>query len=153
MGTKRIKKADRDGTRFLALPHVVLDSKAYLNLSAPATRLLLDMARQLSAQNNGRLVACSKYLKTRGWNSHDTATRARRELEQAGLIFRTRKGARPNKAAWFAVTWTGLHWSPEMDIAERSFPRGQYMRDNSLHSVKKSHLNPPRGLVNDLIVP
>lgn len=128
MARRRINQADRDGSEFVALPHVVMDSQAFLSLSGPAVRLLLDMARQFKGHNNGRLVACSKYLKKRGWKSHDTATRAKRELEGAGLVFETRKGARPNKASWYAVTWIGLDWSPEMDVSAKALPRGQYLR-------------------------
>ncbi|MBP9653636.1 MAG: hypothetical protein KBE19_04530 [Rhodocyclaceae bacterium] len=105
-----------------------MDSQAFQSLSGPAVRLLLNIARQLKGNNNGRLVACSKYLRKRGWKSHDTATRAKRELEGAGLIFETRKGARPNKASWYAVTWIGLDWSPEMEVSAKAFPRGQYVR-------------------------
>jgi hypothetical protein len=125
---KRNRKADRDGVRFLSIPHVVMDSPAFIGLSAPAVRLLLDIARQLSVSNNGKLTASMKYLAKRGWTSNDTVTRARRELLEAGFLFETRKGMRPNRAAWFAVTWTSLCWSPEMDVSERSFPRGAYAR-------------------------
>ncbi len=114
--TRRKRSATRDGGRFLALPYAVLDSPAFLNLPAPAIRLLLDVARQYRGDNNGRLLTSDKYLATRGWTSHDTALRARRELEEAGLIFETRRGMRPNRSAWYAVTWLTLDWSPDMDI-------------------------------------
>ncbi len=138
MARTRHKRADRDGVRFLALPHTVLDAPAFLKLPAPAVRLLIDIARQYSGTNNGRLVACSKYLEPRGWKSHDTATRARRELEAAGLIVETRKGMRPNRAAWFAVTWAGLDWSPEMDIAKANFERGLYRKNDPLPPILKT---------------
>lgn len=124
--TKRAKAA-RDGSRFLALPHVVIDSPAFLALSGPALRLLLDIARQYEGGNNGRLVACSKYLKTRGWTSEGTASRARKELEQSALIVETRKGMRPNRATWYAITWAALDWSPEMDLPRQQFRRGVYL--------------------------
>jgi hypothetical protein len=38
-------------------------------------------------------------------------TRCVRELTEAGLLVRTRLGARPNRAAWFGVGWMGLHGS------------------------------------------
>lgn len=132
------KGADRDGVRFLALPHAVLDSQAFLNLSAPATRLLLDIARQYTGSNNGRLVACMSALSSRGWTSNDTLTRARRQLEAVGLLFQTRMGARPNKAAWFALTWFGLDWCSEMEIRPESFPRGQYARKEPLLLLPKT---------------
>lgn len=138
MGRNRHGKADRDGVRFLALPHTVMDASAFLKLSAPAVRLLLDIARQYSGTNNGKLVACSRYLATRGWKSHDTAQRARRELEAAGFIVQTRAGARPNRAAWFALTWAGLDWIPEMDISKGSFERGLYCKNDPLPALPKT---------------
>jgi len=125
---KKNRSAARDGSRFLALPHLVMDSPAFRNLSGPALRLLLDIARQFKGDNNGQLVACSKYLKTRGWTSEGTATRARRELEAAGLIVETRKGMRPNRATWYAVTWTSLDWLPAMDLPRAQFQRGAYIK-------------------------
>ena len=81
MGSQKKKRsATRDGVRFLALPHTVLDSPAFLNLPAPAVRLLLDVARQYNGDNNGKLLASNKYLWTRGWTLHDTALHARRAL-------------------------------------------------------------------------
>jgi hypothetical protein len=121
------KSSNRDGTGFLALPHVVMDSPAFLSLSAPASRLLLDLCRQLRKDNNGRLIASMAAMKPRGWSSNDTLTRARRELEDAGLIWQTRQGMRPNRAAWFAVTWLSIDWSPEMDVKQFAFPRGLYI--------------------------
>ncbi|QLQ24767.1 MAG: hypothetical protein HZT41_07795 [Dechloromonas sp.] len=125
---KKTRYAARDGSRFLALPHVVMDSPAFRNLSGPALRLLLDIAREYRGDNNGQLVACSAYLKTRGWNSNDTAMRARRELEASGLIVETRKGMRPNRAAWYALTWASLDWIPAMDLPRAQFTRSAYLK-------------------------
>jgi hypothetical protein len=58
--------------------------------------------------NNGRLLASTKFLKNRGWNSADVIHRAKHELLEAGLIYETVKGHRPNKASWYAITWQGL---------------------------------------------
>ena len=127
MAQKNNKRGSaRDGSRFLALPHVVMDSPAFRDLSGPALRLLLDIARQYTGSNNGQLVACSKYLVTRGWTSEGTATRARRELEAAGLVVETRKGMRPNRATWYALSWFSLDWLPEMDLPRGQFQRGAY---------------------------
>jgi hypothetical protein len=138
MARAKHKSRNRDGIRFVAMPHTVLDSAAFLGLSAPAVRLLLDIARQFTGSNNGRLVACTKYLAPRGWKSHDTATRARRELEAAGFIVETRMGMRPNRAAWFALTWVGLDWSPEMDIKREQFRRGLYAKDDPPPPIGKT---------------
>ncbi len=138
MARTRHKRTDRDGSRFLALPHTVLDSPAFMRLSAPAVRLLIDIARQYSGANNGQFVACMSYLSKRGWTSNDTITRARRELETAGFLIQTRIGCRPNRAAWFAVTWLSFDWTPAMDIARTGFERGLYCKNVSLPPLLKT---------------
>jgi hypothetical protein len=140
MARTRHKRTNRDGSRFLAIPHTVLDSPAFLKLSAPAVRLLLDIARQYSGANNGQLVACMSYLSKRGWTSNDTVTRARRELEAAGFLIQTRMGARPNRAAWFAATWWSIDWMPAMDIARTGFERGLYRKSDPVPPLKSQPL-------------
>ena len=119
-------KAKRDGDRYLALPHVVIDSPSYRALGYPARALLIDVARQYTGSNNGRLVACAKYLKPLGWNSNDTVTRALGELKESGLLIETRMGMRPNRAAWFALGWYQLDAVPGMDIDPRTYRTGAY---------------------------
>jgi hypothetical protein len=98
----------RDGGGFVALPWSVLDCPAYCLLSHPARSLLVAFARQYVLDNNGRLLASGKYLSKRGWRSVDVIQRAKRELLDAGFIYETVKGHRPNKASWYAVTWQNL---------------------------------------------
>jgi hypothetical protein len=102
------KGGGRDSGGFVALPWSVLDCSAYRALSHPARSLLIEFARQYVRDNNGRLLASTKFLKNRGWNSADVIHRAKRELLEAGLIYETVKGHRPNKASWYAITWQGL---------------------------------------------
>jgi len=119
-------KAKRDGDRYLALPHVVIDSPSYRALGYPARALLIDIARQYTGSNNGRLVACAKYLKPLGWNSNDTVTRALAQLKESALLIETRMGMRPNRAAWFALGWYQLDAVPGMDIDPRTYRTGGY---------------------------
>jgi hypothetical protein len=102
------KGGGRDSGGFVALPWSVLDCSAYRALSHPARSLLIEFARQYVRDNNGRLLASTKFLKNRGWNSADVIHRAKHELLEAGLIYETVKGHRPNKASWYAITWQGL---------------------------------------------
>lgn len=131
MGYQKHKGHSRDGTRFVALPYTVLDSPAFLALSFSARALMLDLARQFSGGNNGRLVICDKALAPRGWTSSATVHKAKRELLDAGFLCETRKGQKPNKASWFAITWQSLDWSPEMDISRTGFTRGDYLKTKS----------------------
>jgi len=117
----------RDGRQFVPLPHVVLESPGYRLATYPARALLIDIAMQYTGFNNGKLVACAKYLKAKGWNSNATIVRARRDLIDCGLLIETRKGARPNKAAWFALSWLDLDQGQGLDIDPKFYRRGEYM--------------------------
>lgn len=90
--------------RFVALPAAVLESRAYLGLSAPAVRLLIDLAWQFKGQNNGDLSCTWRTMQPRGWRSRDTLTRALRELLNAGLIELVRQGGL-HQCSLFALTW------------------------------------------------
>ena len=105
-----------DGKTFVRLPTVVLESPGFRQAGITARALLIDLAMQYSGHNNGKLTACAKYLRPLGWKSNDTVVRARRELIECGLLLETRKGARPNKAAWFALTWLDLDQGQGLDI-------------------------------------
>jgi hypothetical protein len=133
-----------DGGRFLKVPHIVLTSSGYRGLGHTARSLLLEIALQYSGSNNGRLVACAKYLKPLGWNSNDTTSRALKELLAAGLLIETRKGARPNKAAWFALGWLQLDQLEGLDIDVKHFRTGGY------HGAS---LDPSGGVVRPHIAP
>lgn len=111
----------------MALPWVVLDSPSFARLSHPARSLLLEIARQYVRDNNGRLLCSMAHMKKRGWNSADTLTRAKRELLEAGFIFETVQGHRPNRASWYALTWRELDRHPDFDTgAAIAFERGAY---------------------------
>jgi hypothetical protein len=123
----------RDGSRFLALPHCVIESEAYRRLSHPAKCLLIDIAIQLAGDNNGRLLASFAHLRQRGWNSADVISRAKAALLREGFIHETVKGCRPNKASWYAVTWVNLDKHNGYDYgAEASFVRSAYAKAASL---------------------
>lgn len=125
-------KKSRDPGGFVAIPWAVLDSAAYLGLATHAKALLLDIARQYTGSNNGALRCGRAYMQPRGWNSMDMLTKAKRELLDAGLIFETVKGARPNKAAWFALTWQALDRLDGLDTgAAAAFERGAYRKRDS----------------------
>jgi hypothetical protein len=122
----KASKEKRDGDRYIALPHVVIDSPSYRALGHPSCALLIDIARQYTGTNNGKLVACAKYLKPMGWKSNDTVTRALAELKEHKLLIETRMGMRPNRAAWFALGWYSLDSVDGMDIDPRTYRTGGY---------------------------
>lgn len=139
-------KEKRDGRQFLALPIVVLESPGYRSASHTARSLLLDIAMQYTGNNNGRLTASAKYLQAKGWTSNDTIVRARRELLECGLLIETRKGARPNKAAWYALSWHDLDQLTGLDLDPKRYRRGEYMRpETQQRDTKNAALAPSHG--------
>ena len=128
MANPKHKGNGRDGSRFVALPCVLLASPAYIGLSFSARALLVDMAFQYSGSNNGKIVICEKATRPRGWASSATIHKAKRELLEAGFLCETRKGHKPNKASWFALTWQTLDWSPEMDSQRAGCTRSAYLK-------------------------
>lgn len=139
MGRERTKKplGGRLG-RFLALPHQVLDSAAFIGLSAPASRLLLDVGHQYMGSNNGKLLCTLSYLKRRGWNSNDTLARARTELEAARLIQKCREAMKPHRAAWWGICWKPLDYDPLMDIKPFDFAVNQFLLVENAKSKKNA---------------
>ena len=124
------------------MPWSVLDCAAYARLSHPARGLLFEFARQFVRDNNGRLLASGAHLAKRGWKSADVITRAKRELLEAGFVFETVKGQRPNKASWYAVTWRALDKCAGYDFGVTvAFERGAYLRSspNEITTLTPSH--------------
>ena len=130
---KRVVCSTRDAGGFIALPWSVVDSPAYMNLSLSAKCLLIEIARQYKADNNGRLIATYSYLRKRGWVSADTITRAKRELINAGFIYETVMGHRPNKASRYALTFFTIDKLPGYDAgAYEGFQRSAYLKNKAL---------------------
>jgi hypothetical protein len=146
MAKKRYGKTTykRDSGRHIAIPVSVLNGAAYLGLNAYARMLLMDIAAQYRGNNNGDLCAPWKLMHPRGWKSEDTLNKAKRSLLEAGLIFETRKGARPNKCSLYALTWCDLDdCGGKLDISKQSFPRSAYkLKDRPpemVSSGRKTH--------------
>lgn len=169
MGKDKRQKGDtgRMAGGFVALPWSVLDSPAWQRLGHPARSLLLELARQLGPDNNGRLLASRAYLARRGWRSNDVVDRALPTLVAAGFLHQTVQGHRPNKASWYAVTWQRLSSDKQgfdPGTAE-TFRRGAFMDDAPLPTPKPTRqelydkwdknasLSPSHGVEDALIDP
>ncbi len=93
------------------MPWSVYDSPEHQALGYAARALLMDIARQYTGQNNGKLMATKKVLEKLGNKmSPDTLNRALKELLASGLLIRTRMGRRPNIAALYAIHWRTVDW-------------------------------------------
>lgn len=125
--TSRYSGKSRESGTFVALPHAVIDSQAFRDLSAHARAFLIDVARQFNGFNNGSLLCSRAHMAPLGWKSNDMLTKCTKELLEAKLLHMTVMGRRPNKAAWFAVTWQKLDKLDGFDAgAAESFVRGAY---------------------------
>jgi hypothetical protein len=147
------KGSGRDGGGFVALPWTVLDCPAYSLLSHPAKSLLMEFARQFVRDNNGRLLASGKYLSKRGWKSADVIQRAKRELIEAGFIYETVKGHRPNKASWYAITWQDLDRHPNYDAGAFEGWRDSRSGYEKSKPLKIKSLTPLQGISSAVIAP
>lgn len=120
--TSRRKKRDNGmGGRFVGLPHWVMLHPAFRSASVRARALLFDVAMQYNGRNNGRLVAAAKALRPLGWRSDDGIQKAKTELLALGLLVETRKGAKPNRAAWYALSWRPLDSAEGFDLNPRAY--------------------------------
>jgi len=147
------KSSGRDGGGFVALPWTVLDCPSYSLLSHPARSLLIELARQYVRDNNGRLLVSGKYLSKRGWKSADVIQRAKRELIEAGFIYETVKGHRPNKASWYAITWQDLDKHPNYDAGILEGWRNARSGYEKTKAVKIKRLTPSNGMKTMVIAP
>lgn len=127
---KEIKiKRDGGGGAVLIMPHVVLNSTAYLSLSSRAIKLLYDLAMQYNTYNNGSLLASWRFMsEKRGWTSADQLAKAKAELIQKLLVVQTVQGLLPNKASWYGLTWLSLDPIKGLEITANNWPRGSYAR-------------------------
>ncbi len=120
-------KGNRISEGFLALPYSVLNSPLFTALQPHALKLLLDVAAQYRGDNNGDLSMAWKLMKLRGWRSEATLNKAKWPLIEAGFLYETRKGYRPNTCSLYALTWCNLDASDKYDMgAKAAFVRGEY---------------------------
>lgn len=110
MARKKRNPKNKSG-RFVAIPHAVMDSTSFTQLGGSAVKLLLDIAYQYNGSNNGDFTVAYGYLKTRGWRSKGTISKAVKELTNADLILKTRQGKFQNPNACcdlYAITWQAI---------------------------------------------
>lgn len=140
-------KGNRIGEGFVALPYSVLNSPLFIALSPHAVKLLIDVAAQYRGDNNGDLAVAWKLMQPRGWRSETTLHKVKRELIEAGFLYETRKGQRPNLCSLFALTFFVLDDCDKFDLgAKAGFTRGAYRFKAPLAPVPtiSASVTPPR---------
>ena len=132
---------------YAAIEHRVIDSDAYVDLSFSARSLLVQIARQLTIDNNGHLQATHSYLSRYGF-SNRTVIRGIAELIAHGMIYRARSGGYQQGAAQYAVTWLpikrreGIYLDGFKPCAWRDWPPEKVMPNGFLGV---SDLHNPKG--------
>ena len=127
MARRNRHKGNRFDEAFVGVPYSVLNSPLYLALSPYAVKLLIDVAAQYRGDNNGDLSVAWKLMQPRGWRSEATLHKVKRELLDAGFLYETRKGRRPNVCSLFALTWFLIDDCDKFDPgAKAGFTRGEY---------------------------
>jgi len=104
MNSRNKNKNRKDAGTYFGLPHAVMDSPNYMQLSAKSVKLLNDIGRQFHGFNNGDLCATYSLMQKRGWVSKNTLEEALNELLHYGLILLSRQGGR-HRASLYALTW------------------------------------------------
>lgn len=123
MGRETKKRGIAVTGAWLPLPLDFARSRACAELSPHAAKLLLDALALLgpNANRNGDLSLTPKLMKARGWTGRETLNAAVRELEEHGLLFRTRQGGRLD-CSLFALTLYPL----DCDLSKLDVRPGAY---------------------------
>ncbi len=109
---------------FFAIPHAVMASPAFKNLSGYAVKMLCSLGGQYRGSNNGDLGAAWRVMQPQGWRSRDTLLRALRELIDAGMIEQTRQGGL-NRCSLYALTWHAIDdCDGKLDVRATRVPSG-----------------------------
>ena len=104
--TRRLKK--RKG-RFVGIPYDVASNHLFAELTAPETKLLIDILIQFNGRNNGMLSACYTLMKSRGW-ARSSLYRAFCGLQHKGFVVVTRQGwKRRGKPTLVGITWVEIN--------------------------------------------
>lgn len=105
------RNRSRKASRFAQLPHSLLDSPDYINLSGNAIKLLIELLKQYNGFNNGDLSPSYTLMSTRGFKSKATLHSKIQELLNANMIELTRTGGK-NRASLYALTWLPIDECP-----------------------------------------
>ncbi|MEH6498906.1 MAG: hypothetical protein V7751_05930 [Pseudoalteromonas distincta] len=120
MSRNRFKSKGRaESGGFILFPHALYDHPSLASLSGNSTKVLLLLMRQYRGKNNGDLSASFTQAKKIGIGSKTTLAKALRELQEAGLVIRTREGYFTNpggRCALYAVAWVPIDECPGKDL-------------------------------------
>lgn len=148
---KRRQKADRpqynaDANKpYAAIPHRIIESAAFADLTASAVQVLVLLIRQLGKDNNGQLHSARTYMSSHGIGSEHTVERAIRCLIEHGFIFRTKAGGYGLGPARYAVTWLPIGKNREGLTHTEWFRLGAWHHWRPDDAIKSQGATNPRG--------
>lgn len=135
-------KGRRATWSFVALPHDILESVEFSELSNSAVRVLLCLFGQYRGSNNGDFTAAWSVMQKRGWKSKGTLYRAIDDLQENGWILKTRQGCR-NRCSLYGVTWLPIDaCGGKLDVSATKTPLGTWRSKNSLGGPLAGHIGP-----------
>lgn len=124
-------------TRFVSLPHGLLNHPTFSDLSGVASKLLLALLSDYAGNNNGQLTATLSRMKKYGFRSKDSLARGLRELIDLRYIVRTRS-QHLRSPALYAVTWFPINPAP----AGQPYDAGVSPGDEALDQWR--HIDPSK---------
>lgn len=124
-----------------AIQKRVIDSPAFADLTPSALKLLILLARQVTADNNGHLQATFSWVKRYGFGSEHTLQRAIADLIAHGLIYRTRSHGANKTWARYALCWLPISDRKDLFLAGfklNAWRDWELEEKNSLSKVQES---------------
>lgn len=112
-------KSSKTREQFAMIPKRVALSEAFCSLTASAHRLLVLALCQYRKDNNGNIAITRARFKAQGFSNIDTFSRALKELQDHGLIRRTRQGEMSQgtpKPSLYRFTWQPVLAQPEIGV-------------------------------------
>lgn len=149
------------GGGFTAIPHRVLDSPKFANLSPQATKLLIDLVAQYRGNNNGDLCAAMTLLKPRGWKSSASLAKAIREIVGTGFLVLTKQGGK-HKPSLYALSFFAVDecrdkqgfckFDSDLGIRPTESPRNDWLRDVPALDLQAAKARKKQGDIKSRII-
>lgn len=136
MATKNKKPFEIPTGRYTALPHMLLDSTAFMGASHRTRSLITELMRQHNGENNGHLHLALGWLKNRGWASADGIQKSKQEALERGLIVKTREGGLNIGPDRYALTWLPITNFIGLQITQKDYHPGRYLFMDKLPTSK-----------------
>lgn len=138
-----MSKKTEGGDRYVRLFHYMLKTSAWLNLSAGARALYVQLAFRYNGSNNGRITCSVRDAATECRLNKDTAARAFKELADAGFIHETRHGEL--KKTKMASEWRLTAYNCDGAPSREFLTRGALGIERRLHRSRPQNACPKIG--------